>query len=153
MRHPKLELLAHELKGLESAAEHLRYSQQRCQGLYTKHQWTAEDLERLESFSSRFARLADLIIQRMMRLIDEVELVTQGSLLDRIFRAEKRGWINAQELIRIRELRNTIAHEYADENMADIYAAVAVLAPRLLALVPAIQSHVKRLLLTLESID
>ncbi|WP_145998627.1 hypothetical protein [Methyloterricola oryzae] len=64
-----------------------------------------------------------------MRLLDDLELVTRGSLLDRIHRAKQRGWCQAAELIRIRELRNPIAHEYADERMAEIYAAVAQLAP------------------------
>jgi hypothetical protein len=55
-----------------------------------------------------------MLIQRLMRLIDEVELAPPGSVLDRIHRAEKRGWVgNAGNLRRIRELRNLVANEYA----------------------------------------
>ena len=97
-----------------------------------------EQLERLESLTSRFARLADLLIQRIFRLIDEIELTGSGSLLDRIYRAEKRGWANAAELIKIRELRNLIAHEYATEKMREIYATVAAMSPALLATVPKV---------------
>jgi hypothetical protein len=100
-----------------------------------------EQLERLESLSSRFARLADLLIQRIFRLVDAIELTGGGSVLDRIYRAEKRGWTNAAELIRIRELRNLIAHEYATEKMPEIYAAVATLAPLLLATVPRVADY------------
>jgi len=110
-----LTLLADELRVLEKATEHLGYSIDRVRDLKGKSQWTPEELERFESLASRFSRLADLHIQRVMRLIDDLELAPQGSLLDRIEWAEKRGWIAARDLVRIRELRNLIAHEYAEE--------------------------------------
>lgn len=105
-----------------------------------------EQLERLESLTSRFARLADLLIQRIFRLIDEIELTTSGSLLDRIYRAEKRGWANAIDLIKIRELRNLIAHEYATDKMQEIYATVAALSPLLLVIVPNVTAYARSLL-------
>jgi len=100
-----------------------------------------EELERLESLTSRFARLADLLIQRIFRLIDEIELTGSGTILDRIYRAEKRGWANAADLIKIRELRSLIAHEYATEKMLEIYAAVAAMSPALLAAVPKVTAY------------
>jgi hypothetical protein len=101
----RLALLENELRVSEKATQHLGYSIERCTEVKDKPQWTAEELERFESLASRFARLADLHIQRVMRLIDELELVAEGSLLDRIERAEKRGWIDAPTLVRIREMR------------------------------------------------
>lgn len=85
--------------------------------------------------------MADLLIQRIFRLVDEIELTGGGSILDRIYRAEKRGWANAAELIRIRELRNLIAHEYATEKMLEVYGAVAAMSPVLLAAVPKVISY------------
>jgi hypothetical protein len=137
----KLTLLQEELAGLELAAQHLDYSITRCANL---SDWmalggpTLEQLERLESLTSRFARLSDLLIQRMFRLIDEIELNGDSTILDRIYRAEKRGWANAANLIQIRELRNLIAHEYESESMHEIYTTVLALAPILLASVPKI---------------
>ena len=64
-----------------------------------------------------------------------------GATLDRIYRAEKRGWANAAELIKIRELRNLIAHEYATEKMPDIYTAVAAMSAALLAAVPKVIAY------------
>jgi hypothetical protein len=49
------------------------------------------------------------------------ELTGSSTVLDRIYRAEKRGWVVASELIKIRELRNLIAHEYATDKMAEIF--------------------------------
>ena len=93
--------------------------------------------------ASRFARLSDLLVQRVMRSVDDLELTPEGSLLDRIQRAEKRGWVqSAQDLVRIRELRNLVAHEYAAYRMAEIYAGIALLAPSLLAIVPNVRVYV-----------
>lgn len=141
MTPEKLALLQDELPSLQSASNHLRYSLERCHDLMGRTNWNPEELERLEALSGRFARLSDLLIQRIFRLIDEIELIGGGSLLDRIFRAEKRGWADSDQLIKIRELRNLIAHEYADEKMPEIYAAVANLSTTLLAVVPKVVDY------------
>lgn len=141
MTQVKLELLQEELAGLQLAAGHLQYSMERCRNIVGQEALPPEKLERLESLTSRFARLADLLVQRVFRLVDEIELVGGGSTLDRIYRAEKRGWANAAELINICELRNLIAHEYATEKMAEIYSAVALLSPVLLDAVPKVVEY------------
>ena len=110
MKQEKIELLQEELADLQLAAAYLGYSMERCLNLIGQAEISPKQLERLESLTSRFARLADLLIQRIFRLIDEIELEGGGTILDRIYRAEKRGWANAGEMIRIRELRNLIAH-------------------------------------------
>lgn len=146
MTRVKLELLQEELAGLQLAAGHLQYSMERCRNLVGQEALPPEQLERLESLTSRFARLADLLVQRVFRLVDEIELVGGGSILDRIYRAEKRGWANAAELINIRELRNLIAHEYATEKMAEIYSAVALLSPVLLETVPKVVEYTETMI-------
>lgn len=129
-------LLAEEIARLQAAADHLKWSLDRCAPLAGAPSWTAEDLERLESLASRFARMSDLLTQRLMRLADELELESQGSLLDRLHRAEKRGWTEHDgEFVRIRELRNLIAHEYEDEDLAALYREIIRLTPNLLATV------------------
>ncbi len=146
MNADKLLLLQEDLRDLENAAAHLGFSINRTQDLLDQPDWQPEELERLESLASRFARLSDLLIQKVMRLIDDLELTTSGTLLDRIHRAEKRGWVDdSMKLVRIRELRNLIAHEYAADKMAEIYAAVAALAPELLAMVPKVAAYTHEL--------
>lgn len=140
-RADKLALLADELARAQQAADHFQWSVERCTPVASKPAWSAEDLERLESMASRFARLSDLLTQRLMRLADELELESPGSLLDRLRRAEKRGWVDADgELVRIRELRNLVAHEYEDEDLAALYREILRLAPVLLAAVPRMVS-------------
>jgi len=130
----KILLLLEECENLQSASTHLRFSMDRTRELIlrVRDEMSSEELERLESLASRFARLADMLIQRVMRLVDEIELSPSGSVLDRVYRAEKRGWVErAEVLVRIRELRNLIAHEYAADKMAEIYEAVFTLSPEL----------------------
>ncbi|TAN53654.1 MAG: hypothetical protein EPN21_00965 [Methylococcaceae bacterium] len=146
MNTNKLLILREELNNLQQAADYLQYSMDRTHTLLEQQNWSPEELERLESLASRFARLADMVTQRVMRLIDDLELTPDGSLLDRIHRAEKRGWVDqAGQLIQIRELRNLIAHEYAADKMADIYLAIVQLAPSLLAMVPKITAYTDNL--------
>lgn len=145
MSAAKFELLQEELSGLEQAAQHLEYSRQRCLGLVRLDDLSPEQLERLESLASRFARLADLLTQRIFRLIDDIELVGSSSTLDRIYRAEKRGWASAADLIRIRELRNLVAHEYAADQMNDIYSAVAALTPVLIDVIPKVTDYAAKI--------
>jgi hypothetical protein len=146
MTLPKIELLREELAGLQLAAEHLDYSVARCLSLSDQKDLLPDQLERLESLTSRFARLVDLLVQRIFRLIDEIELADAGTVLDRIYRAEKRGWASAADLIRIRELRNLIAHEYANDKMREIHAAVASMSSTLLAMVPRVISYAEAII-------
>lgn len=146
MNSDKLLLLRNELDNLDRAAAYLAASIQRSGNLIGRGDLGPEELERLESMASRFVRLSDLLIQRVMRLVDDLELTPQGSLLDRIQRAEKRGWVqDAQVLVRIRELRNLVAHEYAADRIAEIYAGIAALAPELLAVVPKARAYAEDL--------
>jgi hypothetical protein len=71
MNADKWLLLQEELQDLDNAATHLRYSINRTKDLLDQKEWTPEELERLESLASRFARLSDVLVQRVMRLIDD----------------------------------------------------------------------------------
>ena len=141
MTPEKIELLQEELPGLQLATGHLGYSTARCLNLIDQEELPPAQLKRPGSLTSRFARLADLLMQRFFRLIDEIELTGGGAILDRICRAEQCGWEKAAELIKIRELRNLIAHEYATEKMPDIYTAVAAMSAALLAAVPKVIAY------------
>ncbi len=146
MTADKLLLLQEELSNLENAAEHLRHSLDRTRSLFPVKNFQPDELERLEALASRFARLSDLLTQRVMRLVDDLELTPTNTLLDRIHRAEKRGWVDdSMQLIQIRELRNLIAHAYAADKMGGIYTAVASLTPTLLAVVPKVMAYAREL--------
>jgi hypothetical protein len=119
------------------ALGHLEYSFVKIKNseLLAKAAWTEEDLEILESFSTRFARAADLIVSRLLRsMILYEDPVFQGSFLDLLNRAEKYRYIDsATAWYRIRQLRNVAAHEYATNDIRAMYQEVFALAPTILS--------------------
>ncbi len=127
------QLLQRELLLSADAAQVLAYSFDKCSRVGLKKEYTPEELESFESLCSRFARLSDILTQKLFRLFDELALETPGSVRDRINRAEKRGIIEqAEDFVAIRILRNDIAHEYLPEAIRDIYRKVMALTPVLL---------------------
>lgn len=89
---------------------------------------TVGERESCEALTSRFARLNDFLVQRVFRTLDQIELIDEGSPLDRLQRAEARNLITSAERWReLRMLRNAIAHDYliesADRVLHDALAA------------------------------
>ena len=139
-------LLERELLLLDDAAQALRYSFEKCGRIGLKAVYAPEELESYESLCSRFARLSDIVIQKVFRLLDEIALEEPGSVRDRINRAEKRGLVESGEtFVAIRMLRNDIAHEYMPEAIRDIFKKVMELAPPLLNSVESIKRSHKTL--------
>jgi hypothetical protein len=126
-------LLVNELQLLKDAREVLLYSYNKCDVIGIKESYKPEELESFESFTIRFARLSDILIQKIFRLVDELDLDTQGTIRDRINRAEKKELIVSSDVfIEILIIRNDIAHEYLPEAIHEIFERVLLLTPHLL---------------------
>jgi hypothetical protein len=126
-------LLEHDLKILHDAREVLEYSFTKCCRMGIKETYEPEELESFESFTGRFARLSDILIQKLFRLVDELDLDSSGTVRDRINRAEKKGLIASSDVfVEIRMVRNDIAHEYLPEAIHDIFGKVMTLTPHLM---------------------
>lgn len=126
-------LLINELKVLDDAKELLLYSFNKCRAIGIKDKYEPEELESFESFTGRFARLSDILIQKIFRLVDELDLDSQGTIRDRINRAEKKELIASSDVfVEIRMVRNDIAHEYLPEAIHDLFKKVLALTPHLL---------------------
>ena len=135
-------LLARQLQQMHKAAEGLSWSLTRCQAL-DYAQLDKEGEEKFETLTARFARMSDILIQKVFRLIDQLDLESQGTVRDRINRAEKKGLIlSARDFVIIRELRNAIAHEYEESALADIHKEVLRLTPMLLNVPKAVQHYI-----------
>lgn len=139
------EVLNQELVQLENARDILQYSYEKCCRIGVKIGFTYEELESFEALTSRFARLSDIIIQKILRFFDVLDLEEAGTVRDRINRAEKKGVVeSADDFIKIRILRNEIAHEYKPETIYDIFEQVMELAPVLLKSVDSLLLYSKR---------
>lgn len=122
------------VKQLQKAKGHLEYSYRKVKAMRLANELTEEQLETLESFSSRFARFSDLIVSKYFRVLAlEKDPAFRGSVIDLLNMAEKFGWVNdAKTWIRIRELRNVAANEYAIDDYKKLYAELIGLTPYLL---------------------
>ena len=103
----------------EKAAQALRYSYQHRPEFNQDCDFDEAEWERWDALTARFARLADILTQRVFRAIDAVEfLPARSTFIDRINRAEKRGHIHsAYAWKEVREIRNQIVHEYATAHL------------------------------------
>lgn len=145
-----LELLRDELSSLERALEVLQYSYDTCNGIGIKEDYTFDEMDRFEAFTSRFARLSDLLIQKIFRLIDQIDLEDSETVRDRINNAEKKGLIESADLfIQIRIVRNDITHEYHTETLKDIYKKVLELSPCLFDGIKRVRKYCMKYLHTL----
>lgn len=126
-------LLQRELQILDDARKTVQYSFTKCTEIGIKASYSPEELESFESFTGRFARLSDILIQKLFRLIDELDLETGGTVRDRINRAEKKDLIVSSDVfVEIRMVRNDIAHEYLPEAIHELFGRVLALTPHLL---------------------
>jgi hypothetical protein len=127
------ELLKQEITLLTKASDVLSHSYTQCKDIEIKESYSIDELDKLEALTSRFARLSDILVQKVLRLIDRIELEDEGTIRDRINRAGKKGIIdNPEVLVEIRVLRNNISHEYIPEELTAIYKKVLEFAPLLL---------------------
>ena len=140
MSNDEQELFAKELGLLDEANKMLCYSYEACQIIGIKEIYSLEELDKYEALTSRFARVSDMLIQKMFRLIDVLELEKPGSIIDRINRAEKRDLIYSGDIFKeIRYLRNEIAHEYIPAAIEEIFKKVLRLTPYIIDSVKRIQ--------------
>lgn len=144
-KYQQLALLQQELRLMHRAAQAVERSWEACEEIHQTPSYALEEMDCLELLSSRFSRLVDFMIQRIFRLIDEIDLEEMGTVRDRIHRAEKKGLIIAADpFIEARLLRNKIAHEYVEAVMKEIFQEAMRLVPLLLDAVHRVDNYVLR---------
>ncbi|MFM7291377.1 MAG: hypothetical protein ACKO6B_09105, partial [Planctomycetia bacterium] len=73
------------------------------------------------------------LMQRVFRTLDQIELLDEGTPLDRLQRAEARGLItSAERWGEVRMLRNSIAHDYLIESADKVLHEALAAAPELI---------------------
>lgn len=136
------------LKALEKAGSALEYSHSVCREIGIKADYDQEEQDRFEALASKFGRLSDMILKKAIKTIDILDLdEPPETMRDAIARAEKKGLIQSEKaFIRIRRLRNDIAHEYLmeEKELAEMYAGLLELAPLLFDGVERITDYAKR---------
>jgi uncharacterized protein YutE (UPF0331/DUF86 family) len=141
-------MLEEALAELVNARRHLNYSFQQVAGLSaTLAGATERQLESAEAFTGRFARSVDLLVNKVLRSLDRVEMQPEGTLLDVVNRAEKRGFVTrAQELREMKDVRNIIAHDYAGAKAAEIFSYCREQKPVFDAICDAVAAYAEKAL-------
>lgn len=140
-----IRLLEESLQQAGEAAGHLKISVDRCKDFGSSPPFTEEQLIELEALTGRFARLSDLLIQKVLKTIERLDRDSPGTVRDRILQAEKKGIIqSAATLLEIRDVRNTIAHDYENIAFPEIVLFVVKTAPALLSDVRSAVEYSKR---------
>lgn len=102
--------------------------------------------ERVDAFSTRFARLQDTLGDKLLPLLLQALGETTGAVIDNLDRAERLGLIeSADQWMVLRKLRNQMVHEYIED--------LAVLADALQTAhngVPSLTSSTERMIRELE---
>lgn len=130
-------LLTMQRRKLSKAIAHLAYSYKKIQNLVPESGMSDDELlEVWESFVSRFARVADIFLMQYLRTqILSSDPGFSGSMRDFINQGEKLSLLDeANAWMNIRELRNVVAHEYSEEELAYFFGRLKKECPRLLAI-------------------
>lgn len=145
MVEPLIGLLQAQLALMEAAARVLEESRGRVAAFRDRlgGDLSVAERESCEALTSRFARLNDFLLQRIFRTLDAIELVDEGTALDRLQRAEGRGLIpSARRWRELRLLRNAITHDYLIESADSVLAEALAAAPELLHAVDQVARYV-----------
>ena len=93
MTEEKARLLQQQLSAMHKAARGLSWSFNRWRSLDVSQQ-SEEDEEKFETLTARFARMSDILVENVLRFVDNLDLESPGTMRNRINRAEKRiNWI------------------------------------------------------------
>lgn len=142
MSDAMIEVLRKNLGNLESSVRWLTRSYTRCKAIGLKTAYSEVEFDAFENLTSRFARTTDLIVSKVLRTIDAVELLDTGSVIDSANRAEKRGIIDSVSGLRkLKDLRNEIDHEYEAEDLQGVFGMVLDSVPELLTMAGRIKAY------------
>lgn len=84
-----LKKLKEDIDILKSAINTLQYSYDKCRKIGVKTDYSLEELESFESLTSRFARLSDIMTQKIFKTIIELSLEDIYTFIDRLNYMEK----------------------------------------------------------------
>jgi hypothetical protein len=122
---------------LEKALARLEYSFAKVQKLPLRADaFDDESLETWESFCSRFSKVIDLFLTKYIkaRVLRE-DPGFEGTLRDFVNQAEKMNLIESADRWMIyRELRNSVAHDYTEEELVEFFDKFLKATPEIVAI-------------------
>lgn len=96
-----------------------------CESIGIKKAYNVEEFGKFETLCSRYSRGIDFLVRKIFRTIDSYEFENQGTLVDVVNNAHKRGLFEDIEKLRImKDIRNTIVHEYIEDDLVEVFDEV-----------------------------
>ncbi len=125
------------------ALKQFEYSMNACSSFNLEFEFSETDLEKMEAYTARFARLLDIYTQKILRIIDVLEGYGNGSLRDILNRSAKSGIIrNEIDVLHWRILRNEIAHDYIPSEQRRIFFEVKQISTQLMESIKISENYV-----------
>jgi uncharacterized protein YutE (UPF0331/DUF86 family) len=140
-------VLLQNLEGMRKSVLWLKRSYVNCSRIGVKEQYSEDEFDAFENLASRYARMLDVILNKVFRSIDAIELEDGGTLLDVVNRAEKRGIITSAERVRdLKDLRNDIVHEYETDDLRSLFENTLEATPELFEISERVERYCRRYL-------
>ena len=150
MDKSSIEILEENLNSLNLSLKRLSYSFEICRKIGIKENYSEEEYVAFEAMASRYARTTDMLVNKVLRSLDTVEYIAGGTIIDATNNAEKRGIADSRGLRRLKDLRNSIAHEYVTENIVRFFDKVLEFTPPLKEIVEKLNNYCSRYLVDAE---
>jgi hypothetical protein len=142
MIRPEMSVLEKNLQSAAKAKRWLLRSYETCKSIDFDKPVPDNRMDDLEALTGRFARFTDIMINKVFRSLEIAELETPETLIDTVNRMAKRGLVKSTESVReLKNLRNTISHEYEDEELRLIMKNCVGKAPELFEIFDRVESY------------
>ncbi len=130
---------------LEKAFNALTYSNDKCRVIGEKSNYDMEEQESFEALTSRFARTADILTQKVFKTVFALLQENVRTIIDAGNLMEKLGIVdNADTILNIRELRNQIAHEYVNSDLNMLFMDVLRYVPVVEKVIENVRTYVRK---------
>ncbi len=125
----------------------IRLSYDECKETGIKKEYEIDEFGKFEILCSRYSRSIDFLIRKIFRTLDEYEFENQGTLVDVVNNAHKRGLFDNVELLRVmKDVRNTIAHEYIEDELPEVFEEVLVYTEELIVIVENTLTYIEKVI-------
>jgi len=138
--------LLNDQKLLEKQLFWIDISFEECSKIGIKNNYSIDEFGKFETLCSRYSRGIDFLIRKIFRTLDEYEFENQGTLVDVVNNAHKRGLFENIEKLRVmKDIRNSIAHEYIEDDLVDIFEDVLEYTQDLILMIKKTLTYIEKL--------
>ena len=140
-----LDKLTHDKKLLEKQLFWIDISFDQCSKIGIKKEYSVDEFGKFETLCSRYSRGIDFLIRKIFRTLDEYEFENQGTLVDVVNNAHKRGLFEDVEQLRImKDVRNTVVHEYIEDDLVEVFDEVLQYTENVILIIKTTLTYIER---------